>query len=322
LIISRQFLLIVYKLGRSHLYRPGLERPTVARAAGRVAAASISITSDHADSWPLLAKRGHPFNMSRAVLRHYYEGQLLEQAEIWLRGRVVSPSWGTKDDPLSFRLERQLRLSGNLPSPTMRIDERTFDIAKIDPRVVGAVGPIVVGTPGKISGSLACPITPAYLVQFDGSAAFTNRFLIAYHDVAATTVTLHDLGATPPTSAPLTVKQDKDLLGQTYSYVDTSIGWTITNEGNKHLVAWDQGGGGAFNSTRTGALIGAGEILLWLSPSRRRRTSGASSARTSCPCWRSTRSRATAACSFARVPWSPIRPTCAQAGTARPALAT
>jgi hypothetical protein len=257
-------LLILDKPGKSYLYRPGLARPTVAKSAGEVGAAAISITSSELDGWPLLAKRGHPFNMSRAVLRHHFEGQLLGQSEIYLRGRVVGPSWATKDDALSFRLERQLRRSGDLPSPAMRIDDQTFDPLLIDPRIYGAVGPVVVGTPGKIEGSIACPITPAYLVRYDGVGASTNRFLIAYHRVAATSVTLHDLGPSPTGPAALTVHHDIDLLGRTYAYVDTSSSWMTTNLGSKHLVAWDVGGGGALNRTQTGALVGAGEILLWL----------------------------------------------------------
>jgi len=257
-------LLLLDSDGKSHLYNPGLARPTVAKAAGEVGAAQISLTSGESDSWPLLAKRGHPFTMARATLRHYFDGQTIEQAEIYLQGRVVSPSWGTKDDPLSFTLERQLRRGGSLPLPSMRIDDQTFDPLYIDPQIYGAVGPIVVGTPGDIEGTIACPITPAYLVRYDGPNALTNRFLIAYHQVAAATVTLHDLSSSPTGPAVLSVQHGIDLLGRTYAYVDTSSGWATTNVGSKHLVAWDQGGGGALNKTQTGAMVGAGEIILWL----------------------------------------------------------
>jgi hypothetical protein len=251
--------------GSEFLYLPGLTRVEVERTPGAVASGpSVSVAPQGVDTWPVLWSRGYRFELARATMRHHYEGQVLERAEVYYRGRVVDPGWGNDLDPLTFKIEPQLTRSGSFPPPTHRIDAQTFDPAKIDEEVFGAVYPVVFGFPGKVSGTLKAPTTPAYLVRFDSAIAATNRWLIADGRVHAVgrTVNLHNI--TTGDTDTLTVQEDQDLLGQWYSYVDSS-GWSAnTIEGDEYRVAWDGTGGGIWNATRTGPLRGAGEIMLYL----------------------------------------------------------
>jgi hypothetical protein len=250
--------------GSSFLYLPGFSRVEVAREAGSTSSGpAIQIGPQDGDSWPLLWARGHRFELMRATVRHHYEGQVLEAAEVYERGRAIDPSWGNDLDPLTFKIERQLTASGSFPPPTHRIDDSTHT-GPIDPEVYGAVYPEIFGFPGRVGGSVPAPTTPAYLVRFDGAAAGTNRWLIANGRVHAVGLSVVLYNITTGDFDTLTVQEDQDLLGQWYSYVDSSAWSANTIEGDEYRVAWSLDGGGIWNATRTAPLRGGLEISLYL----------------------------------------------------------
>ena len=254
--------------GRSLLYSPGFSRVSLERSPGSVGSGlPIQIDAPDGVSWARLRARGHRFEAMRAVVRHHYDGQTIEEAEAYEWGRVVDPSYGDESQPLTFKIERQLSASGSFPPPSHRIDDQTFAVATIDERVYGSTYPVVFGHPGLVGGSIAAPTTPAYLVLFTTDVATTNRWLIADGRVQAkgSTVTLYDIDDPSITPVALTVKEDKDLLGQWYSYVDSASWGGTTNKGNEFRVAWSTtAAGGVWNARRTAALRGAGEIMLYL----------------------------------------------------------
>jgi len=255
---------VTNKAGDSFLYLPGMDPVTLERTPDGVSSVGVSVFSSELDSWPKLAARKHRFELMRCTIRHWFAGMVLEEAEVYIRGRATGVAIGTKWDPITFTVERQLRRSGVLPIPAMRIDDQTFTVATIDEKIYGASMPIVVGRPGDVSGSVHAAVSPAYLVLFTSTGSTSNRWLIAGHEVQATTVALYDIDA--EITATRTVATDTDDLGRVYSYVTSVAGFgaPTTNEGNEFRIAWDQGGGGVYNDTRTADRRGAGEVLRWL----------------------------------------------------------
>ena len=246
--------------------------------------------------WSLLRKRGHRLDLGGVVIRRWYDGQLLEQAQIVIRGKVTTPRWGDSFQAMSFGVERQLRQQGFIPKPSHRISSDTWPVevdTMVDPGVVGKDYQIIIGFPGRVDGVFAGPVSTAYMVEWQIGAALgrQSRAQISLGEVHASHVTLYDASAqepvqgttlmTRPTAGGITdlsqegpwrvaVIDGVDKRGQPVSM----IGWTEpTIPGpaleTNYRIAWDriEGGepqGGILNRERTAPLRGAGEIIRYL----------------------------------------------------------
>lgn len=244
--------------GATFAYSPGLDDMTLERRSDSTTTSlSLTINAQQEVSWAKMLERGHVLERSRALVRRFFEGQILDVANVWIRGRVVSPAWGNDTEPLSFTVERLRREAGVIPTDGMQISATTWPVAAstvTDAAILGAWYPMVYGTP---SGAM----TPAYMVEFKASALNDSKLMIAGHAVGATTVTLHDVkGAQSGTTA---VIETTDLLGRTISYVDFNTVSFAPEEDREYRIAWDQGAAGVGQGYKEGGTTydGAGEIM-------------------------------------------------------------
>jgi len=160
---ASQAVTVVDADGDSFEYAAGMDSAPVTTEAGAVFGAfGVSIPKGLVD-WSLLRKRGHRFDLGSAVLRRWYSGQVLEQAEVIIRGLVTTPSWGSTFEPMRFGIERQLRRRGSIPGPAHSISADTWPVSvdtKVDPAVIGKDYQLIFGFPGRIDGEFSGPVSP------------------------------------------------------------------------------------------------------------------------------------------------------------------
>jgi len=256
---------------------------------------TASIVIDDVVDWARLVARGVALHAATATLRRWYEGDLLEEARVLLRGRVVDPDYGAALEPLSFRLERGAWVEPRLvPPPTAIVDARTWpitttpDVFEPDPGILGASYPWVFGSPGARGGiawgalgttiQLTAPATPAYLAEFGGGAHVyrDSKLLLcdATWGVEAPTVSIVDASGgyrespTSPdgviTEADVPVVVEVDKLGRSVAVADWSSAATVhLVPGNEYWVIWDAGGG-ILRADGSGPIVGAGEVIAFL----------------------------------------------------------
>lgn len=243
---------------RTFRYEPGLQPQTMQRAVGgQVDSMSFDVNAAQEISWAKRVAQGAVLEYSSVTVRRWYEGQLLDTADVFIRGKLVSPEYGNSTEPLSFTVKRLRRQGGVFPSSNMVIGPSTFPVTSasfvVDPAALGAWYPMPFGVP---TGAM----TPAYFIEYDSSDLANCKLIIAGGPVEASTVTLWDVKGNQ--SMTRTVKEMQDLLGRTISYVDfTSSPSFAPLDGREHMIAWDQGGGGL---TYEGELLeGAGDVLAY-----------------------------------------------------------
>lgn len=238
--------------GRAWVYEDGLDAAVPGRASGVTDGAGVSI-DPKGEQWPQLIARGHRIDQARAVLRSCYADadgntQVLERCRVAIDGRLTGVSYGGSFMPLSGTIEADDLGTGIIPAQDATITAATFDLSAASDKAFGKSYPVIVGTPGR--GDYT---TPGYMLSGD-------RLLIADGEVLATAVSVEDddggLGGS------YTVLTGTDLLGRTYSYVDSGFGsWDADRT---YRVAWDNGGGIASPSDASVPLRSAGEVITWL----------------------------------------------------------
>ena len=261
--------------GTAHAYVAALARPDATEEAGSVdRTVAVTLSPDAGVDWSLLVARGIDLSQGTGILRRWFEGQVLEQAEVVHEGDVKRPSYGDLNEGLTFSLERRPWDDETLiPEATAVVDEATWPTTRSssayasDDAVYGVAYPVIIGFPGAIGfvGLAAAPITPAspgLLVEYSigATAYFDSRILIAGHEIEATTVRLYDMS--DGLDDTRSVKTMADKLGRTVSYVDFLSATGIRPRlGHEYRVAFSTlTGGGLYNRTRTAALRGAGEV--------------------------------------------------------------
>jgi len=253
---SPETLRVTDAAGRTYAYSPGLDDEDMERRAdSTVTDMSAKIIAQQEVSWAKLHARGHSLDRAGAIVRRWVEGDVLERAEIWIRGKTTRPMWGNNTEPFSFGIERLRRESGVIPSDDMLIDTRTWPVTggfTCDDAALGAWYPMVYG---EIPGA----VVPGYLVEY-ASLNTASKVLFAGHRVGATSVTLWDVKA--GLSKTQTVQYMDDLLGREIAYVDFVGASFNPTEGTEYRIALDQGGGGYVEAGVT--LDGASEIMLSL----------------------------------------------------------
>lgn len=235
--------------------------------------------------WADIVQAGVDLAAGSATLARWAEGTAWEHRRQILAGRVVSPEYGTAEEPLSISIERApWDESATVPPASQRFDGTTWPVTSPgplpDPSVRGIAYPWVFGYPGRegegmLWGTMSyeTPATPAYLGEVSSGQGWrANKLIIAGHAVAATQVRITDVsggyGRLPveSLSEPLPVLSMLDLHGQTVSYVDLTQARIVEAlPGNEYWVSWySTTGGGHYNADRTGAMRGAGDIIEYL----------------------------------------------------------
>lgn len=258
--------------GGVYTYLPGLVTGFLAELVGNIEEVDAAIPSTEDEPWARLVERGYSFDDARATLRRWYEGLTLELCTVLIRGWTVGSTYGGKDDPLSFIVERQLRRSGTIGDSRAVVDDTTWPIsygAELDEASVGRSYPIIIGRPGRVlyqayNAERAEGVSPGLLAEYNPSWPEGSRLIIADGEIAASTVRMSDKAGN--FTRTRTVKTGPDGLGRTVSYVDwTNLSgeWRIHPQpGNEYRIGFPTGGG-VVGPDGT-ELRGLGEVVLWM----------------------------------------------------------
>jgi hypothetical protein len=228
--------------------------------------AAIEIV-DPAEDWPRTVARGAWLDTATGSLALWYEGDTWERRRRILRGRLVAPSYGPQ--VLSASLERLPWVDQSvIPDAAATICDATWPVQagfSLDESVEGATYPVVVGCPGVGDDG-----SPAPMAEYSEAAAtwISSRLLVAAHEVAAATVTVHD--ASDDVSGLCTLDTVADGRGRRVTVVDFSDPATgaVLNPVGPHLghdywIRWTVSGGGGMLH-RGSAPRGAGAVLAML----------------------------------------------------------
>lgn len=214
-----------------------------------------------------LVAKGHDLWKGTAELSLWVEGRPYDERIILITGDMVDPSYGAYGEPIKFSLEangfQDSRLTHTQTQKILPLVTWPGLFGSMPESSENKWYPIVFGTPGvytNFDGSISVtPGSPAYVVDTSGP---TPKALIAGHEVEASDVKiLNDRTGIP---AVVSVNTETDVLGQTVSTVDfPNAALFPYTSGDPIYVIWDQGGGGLWNDTRTGARTGAGELITY-----------------------------------------------------------
>lgn len=230
-------------------------------------------------SWAQLVSRGADLAAGTATLRRWHEGQDGREARVVATGRLVSPDYGTKDDPFEFSIDSsRWDSTETVPSSTSRIDQTTWPIS-LDPAgtgdpmepdiaVLGAYYPRVYGCPGRNSAQLWGTITldasstPAYVGEVSTGAHLYayGKWVIAETPVGATSVVVsdasggyHRFGGTTET---LDVSTAFDNRGREVSVIEIGLGHDVRIiAGNEYWITWPSDGLGGRLDPETGLVM-------------------------------------------------------------------
>lgn len=232
---------------------------------------TIPIELDASENWEVLVANFVTLERAPAIVRRYFEGQILEEARVVVRGQLQGFAYGERLERVTFNVVRRIRTRGRMfPTPGMVVDEDTWPVRalwNVPETILGAFYPIIVGAPGTTAGVTGGnPATDGLMVE-QRAATLGDRLMIAGHRVQATSVTVHDYtDETAPISNVIAVQETTDLVGRIISYCDLTVFGAAIQPGDVFYVSWDaNGNGGGLKSTTTNGLLRGGhEIIVWL----------------------------------------------------------
>lgn len=273
------------------LYLPGLltigslERLMVF-AAGSVDRA-VSFTAVLPFDLSEAVAQGRTVYTSTAEIAQIHDGQTWEQRHVLIAGRLSRPQHGAMGEPVSMEIverpgddtarivaathavtaETWPRLDADRPATYVGANER------IDPDILGAFGPVIIGSPGnggklRIAGtvqSLRVPAAPAlYVERTDSNVTVADHaYLVAYHPLDAASVQI--INVTDAETDTCTVSRATDGLGQVASIATPSGNPFIPTADSVELyTSFDEAvGGGLPDPFGTGPLRRADHVIRW-----------------------------------------------------------
>ncbi len=234
---------------------------------------------DREVSWPELAAQGEALERARAELRHWTEGETIEEARLALVGGVEEPEYGDPDAPerLSLTLRVDDGLDRSWPSPSERVDTSTWarnpSGTTYDEGIEGAVYPTIFGYPGAGDTPTTTPrcCIPAPLVDWNNGALYTKRLLLARGrlDCVGGVILVADVD--DPTVGVAYEDQsvivDTDQLGQAVTLAEVPAGAGVQGDlGHAHYVGYssDTGrGGGSPRHDGQGVMATLADVALF-----------------------------------------------------------
>ena len=208
--------------------------------------------------WNLIAQQAGGITGGAAHLRRIVDVNRWERALCIISfGEIKSASYD--DTELILTISQVKRNNPVLPT-THVIDASTFSIP--DDKVIGQVYPRIYGYPGFRDVGVPRPVVPALMVV--STVPALQRFLISGYetDVRRNSGNVQLWRTSDPVAtAAAPVLQGVDLLGQSYNYV-TGLPLPIVAGQEAYTGFSLTEGGGIPNAGPTGALRGAGEVLL------------------------------------------------------------
>jgi len=215
-------------------------------------------------NWAALVAEGIDLEERSGTLYRHFEGQLLEECRVWLKGRTKGAEYGGEDQPtshLSISLERRPTKGNTVPGPQERADLITWPVnagATLDDAINGAAYPIIIGAPGHSPTGVPDPAVPVLFVEVQ-AAGNDDRLLIATGRVEADEIQLYDASNSPALTTRREVKVMQDNLGRTVSYVDLMPPFALAaTEGAKYYAGFQANSsiyGGGTIDPRTGRMV-------------------------------------------------------------------
>lgn len=260
--------------GSRYRYDEGLVEPGVALdvAAGRDEV-SISVDVLCGVDWAEIVSRGVPIAGRKAMVLRHESGSLYERARVVLRGQIVSVSHGAVGETLSVTIRRApAENADTLPPPQAVIDGTTWPTTTpnfyVPDDSVGAMYPLVIGSPGYNGGGNAYPAMQVYYAQYFGAGAASSFVPVGDGTIAASQVRMYVVDEPNPTPLLTTpfdtpVTQRTDLLGRTLSVTrpesSSGNGWRDV----RLYVGFGGTAGGGVKDRRGSPIRGAGSVLRW-----------------------------------------------------------
>ena len=238
-------------------------------------ALSLELSFPESVNIPELVAKGH--DLTRATgefsLWPYRDGaRTFEDRVVIFSGRVVTPTYGAKNEPVSFSLEANpFEDTALIPTASEIVNATTWP--DHDPIATDRYYPIVFGSPGVYRDAAGVELTttgsPGLVVVKPSEP--DSKVLIAGHRVAANQVTIWYIDAASNfVSATRDVERTTDALGHEVSLV--AIPPAVVPDGTAFWVTWDRlplpftegvGTGGLVNDHFDGTRTGAGEVMTY-----------------------------------------------------------
>lgn len=255
-------------------YEPGLS-PLELGVTRSFGGREIDIEIASRTDWPLIEARGIALEDRAATVRLWFEGDTLEQAQVYARGTADDVQIGRPGEPLVFTLRESVeRRAVTLPGAQAACTEDTWPVRvgyTLSEAAVGVSYPVIIGYPGdhpKLGAvtDIAEPAFHAPRVEFNDPGHVDERWLIALGTIEAAQIELMYLDDATKILQTTTesVSTTEDALGVTVSYVQQS---SLADEDTKYWAGLRRtsGFGGGVTSPYTGnALNGFGEVALYL----------------------------------------------------------
>ena len=292
------------EMGPSMLaYRGGLADDTAFQDAakigdvlqGRSTGISIDFCDDDGTAWGAFAAEDADLGDSVAELAMIRSGDDFIDREILISGRVISPTYGDRYEPLVFTIDDPIiDAQDMIPDKSQTVNalswtsgSRGADVVVRDPRTDGAVYPVIFGHPGYKTDSNMIDFSgwPALQVEVDqihranntgGVARAAAGLLLAGHACTASSVRIYNFSQKEKGAPSLAAYKYTDIFpcqthtddqGRAVTYclvAGTGAPALICNEGDALYASFDQGGGGVIDPATGAEMRGAGQIMHWL----------------------------------------------------------
>jgi len=258
--------------GSTIQYAGGLNELTLG-SASQSGERSESVVVASSVDWFAVKARGATLRDQQATVRLYTEGDVLETARMYLRGRTTSPKHGTIGEPLTLTIrENASDQAFEFPLAQAVVEDETWPVTPaniIVDKNQGKPYPLVIGIPGHHpkAGTAYRPemASPAIYAEYKATATTAGQMVIADGHIAAATVPLYD-ALNFGTSFDKAVTLTTDALGRRVSVIqnapaaasDVDLEWWV-GFGNAGVY-----GGGRLNPYGAGYLRGAGDVIRWV----------------------------------------------------------
>jgi len=210
-----------------------------------------------------LVAQGFDLWKGTGELSLWIEGRPYEDRVVLVDGSIVDPSYGAQGEPVKFSLEANGFMdTALLLSQTDRVMASTWPYH--DETAALAYYPIVFGQPGiytlSSGGTGVVPGSPALAVDVNGG---TVKFLVAGHEVIATSATFINVTKDPSVSLLINLETEADARGTLCTVsVPVPIGAGFYDVGDEVWVSWEYGGA-MYNDRRDAMRSGAGELISY-----------------------------------------------------------
>lgn len=258
--------------GSTIQYSGGLNELTLG-SASQSGERSESVVVASSVDWFAVKARGATLRNQQATVRFYVEGDVLETARVYLRGRTTAPKHGAIGEPLTLTIrENASDQAFNFPLAQAVVEDETWPVTAaniIVDKNQGKPYPLVIGIPGHHpkAGTTYRPemASPAIYAEYKATATTAGQMVIADGHIAATSVPLYD-ALNFGTSLDKPVTLTTDALGRRVSVIqnaplsasDVDLEWWV-GFGNAGVY-----GGGRLNPYGGGYLRGAGDVIRWV----------------------------------------------------------